>query len=58
MRKLKFRKGEENSHLLRLPEVSLSLHSYLKLFLPHLNNERQECKTGHVKRRVLVGGEG
>jgi hypothetical protein len=22
----------------------------------HLNNERQECKTGHVKGRVIVGG--
>jgi hypothetical protein len=23
-----------------------------------LNNEVQECKTGHVKRRVIVGEEG
>jgi hypothetical protein len=24
----------------------------------HLNNERQECKIGHVKERVVAGGEG
>jgi hypothetical protein len=24
----------------------------------HLNNEGQECKTGHVKSRELVGEEG
>jgi hypothetical protein len=23
----------------------------------HLNNERQECKTGHVEERALVGRE-
>jgi hypothetical protein len=24
----------------------------------HLNNEGQECKTGHIKERVIAGGEG